>query len=190
MNKPSPFLLIVLISRTLVHSGALERITTDHTDLRFELGLGPDGTMARALWRLARLAAAHFCARGIYISIFQRPIVSERSALAAGGGLDDVPAAYLILRRGIGSRLADFRFRHSDVSGSLFWPVGPSVVRSLVCRTFSKKTNDDHGRPSADAGQRRRAIAHGQALTSPPANNDDSPSCGCHFAPLAIDRSD
>ena len=101
MNKPSPFFLIVLFSRTLVHSGALERITTDHTDLSFELGLGPDGTMARGLWRLARLAAAHFCARGICISIFQRPMVSERSALAAGGGLDDVPAAYLILWRGI-----------------------------------------------------------------------------------------
>ena len=72
MNKPSPFFLIVLFSRTLVHSGALERITTDHTDLSFELGLGPDGTMARGLWRLARLAAAHFCARGICISIFQR----------------------------------------------------------------------------------------------------------------------
>ena len=56
--------------------------------------------MACGLWRLARLAAAHFCARGICISIFQHLMVSERSDLAAGGGLDDVPAAYLILWRG------------------------------------------------------------------------------------------
>ena len=72
-------------SLTLVHAGALERISADDTDLSFELG-SVRWTMARGLWHLAHLAAAHSCARGICNAIFQRPWSPSGPLAATGGG--------------------------------------------------------------------------------------------------------
>ena len=120
--------------------------------------------------------------------VFQYFSVSERSALAAGGGFDDFPAAYLSYLActvASGEASADFGIQ---LFPGLFsgrsvrpWSVHWFAARHIFEESSDEQPNDDHGRPSADAGQ---------ALTSPPASNDDSPSCGCHFAPLAIDRSD
>ena len=189
MSKPSPFFLIVLFHLPLYirehWNGSLQ--TTQICVFNFDLDL--TGPWLAACGVLLALPLLIFV-RGEYVFQYFSTRWSPSgptwrlAAVLTTLQRPSSAAAYLILWRGIGSRESS-RVSHMLSAFRCFFS-GRSVRGP-----FTGLTNDDHGRPSADAGQRlRRAIAYGEALTSPPANNDDSPSCGCHFASLAIDRSD